>query len=896
MADPPPEALFVPPTLFDGFAVEGPLGRGGMGHVYLGRDVALDRSVALKFVASREGSTTALERFRREARAIARLSHQNVVSIFRIGEVSGHPYIAYEFVSGKSLDRTAMPLPWQIVLRIAVGVSRGLEAVHRAGILHRDVKPANIILSDAGEIKLIDFGLASLVANADDPPEPAPSAAKMVPPVARTVDDLHLTSPGTVLGTPAYIAPEIWCGEAASSRSDVFALGMTLYQMLTGELPHAALPFEELFRFILLRDMPTLRARRPDVPESLVAIIERCLKKDPLERFADGTELREILETTERIFLPAGGSALQALVLEPNHVAVASSFTRVRSTSSAFARTIYDRLFSRAPALRELFPSDMSAQEKKLLHMIDVAIDALSNPNSLDDVLADLGRRHVHYGARVEHFAPLWAALIEALEHHEGEAWTPELASAWKHALALLEERMRRGMAVEKPTLVSSAKNVLRASPPLFGVRPSSPTPTDWRPPRTQYARSGPIDIAYQSFGDGNVDLVLLMGWLSHLELNWGHTSLMSFLEALGRFARVVVYDKRGTGLSVRTPETATVDDHIDDLLLVCDEAGLANPVLFGAGDGGSMAVLAAALHPDRFSDLVLYGATPKMTATEEFAGGLSDEAFASIEAQIRSRWGEAILLDTHAPSMADDSEFHDWLALYMRMSASPQLAWSMMSQSARRDLRPVLPHVSASALVMHRAGDRAVPIAGGRYLAEHLPGATFVELKGDDHLVWVGDTEELLRSVRGFVSRARKDTALTPPLRLVAAYRGPASVERAAAELAAMLGGASLGDVDGVRAFSFSRGRGAAVFLQRLAVIARGASVELTCGLDALPLKPGDEAAAVRAATSLVDIASPDRAPLSALAVSLLSDADPGLSRSNESATLELVANASAA
>jgi eukaryotic-like serine/threonine-protein kinase len=459
--------LFVPPPAFDGFHVERPLGRGGMGHVYLGRDTDLDRPVALKFVSThiaRPGDSArpmdptkpdegpkVLERFRREARAIARLTHPNVVGIYRIGEVSGQPYIAYELVTGKSLDRSVLPLPWQLVLRIAVGVGRGLDAVHRAGILHRDLKPANVVVSDTGEVKLIDFGLASL----DD--EPSASLPKPAgPPGNKLKRTTNLTHPGAVLGTPTYIAPELWCGEAASPQSDVFAFGMTMFELLVGPLPHAGLPYDELARFLLEGDLPLLRERRPEMPDSFASVIDRCLRKDPVERFRSGSELREMLDTLERIFIRAGDAALEMLV-NPDHVAVASSFVRVKKHRTAFVHAIYERLFARAPAIRELFPADMVEQEKKLLHMLNIAIDALSAPEQLDAVLADLGRRHIRYGARVEHFEPLWASLLDALRELEQDAWSADLEEAWRRALAVLEASMRRGMEIERPTMTSGA-------------------------------------------------------------------------------------------------------------------------------------------------------------------------------------------------------------------------------------------------------------------------------------------------------------------------------------------------------------------------------------------------------------------------------------------------------
>src|ERR1043166_5458226 len=152
-----PATAWVPPPRFEEFAVVRPLGRGGMGHVYLARDLSLERPVALKFIAG-EGTESSRRRFLLEARALARLGHPNVVSVFRVGDLSGRPYIAYEFVPGRSLAQLERPVPWPMALRIATGLARGLAEAHRAGILHRDLKPANAVLSDAGAVKLIDFG------------------------------------------------------------------------------------------------------------------------------------------------------------------------------------------------------------------------------------------------------------------------------------------------------------------------------------------------------------------------------------------------------------------------------------------------------------------------------------------------------------------------------------------------------------------------------------------------------------------------------------------------------------------------------------------------------------------------------------------------------------------
>jgi serine/threonine protein kinase len=348
-------ASFRPPASFDDFVVERALGSGGMGHVYLGRDVALDRPVALKFIASVDPSPAARSRFLVEARSIARLSHPNVVSVYRVGEVEGRPYIAYEFVSGESLADLQKPMAWATALRLAVGVARGLDAAHRAGILHRDIKPGNAMVSERGEIKLLDFGLAKLAEGA--PPSPAPVGDASIadahgstervrfPPAllrgGETRGDRGLTRPGTLMGTPAYLAPELWLGEAASPRSDVFALGLVVYELLVGKLPHADLENEAMAFAVIDGTLPELRTTCPEVPASFAAIVDRCLRRDPAERFASATELAQALEEIQTVFLPASG--VTAVQVEPQRYAVAQSLARLSSQMRTLTSKLYER-------------------------------------------------------------------------------------------------------------------------------------------------------------------------------------------------------------------------------------------------------------------------------------------------------------------------------------------------------------------------------------------------------------------------------------------------------------------------------------------------------------------------------------------------------------------------
>jgi formylglycine-generating enzyme required for sulfatase activity len=272
----PPELLleapadWTPPVAFDEFRMIQPIGRGSMGAVYLARDLQLDRQVAVKFIATASPDALARRHFQNEARAIARLQHPNVVTVFRVGEVQGLPYIVSEYLVGQSLDEISGPLPWRRVLSLGIGLARGLAAAHRQGVLHRDLKPANVFLTSSDEVKLLDFGLAEL-SNAGDA---AGSRGANV-----------------VAGTPLYMGPELFLGAAATPQSDLYSLGLVLHQMCTGQVPRARpglgiLPLSE---------------SAPGIDLDFASIVDRCLRVEPSERFASADALRAELE---RLHIP----------------------------------------------------------------------------------------------------------------------------------------------------------------------------------------------------------------------------------------------------------------------------------------------------------------------------------------------------------------------------------------------------------------------------------------------------------------------------------------------------------------------------------------------------------------------------------------------------------------
>lgn len=293
------EVSWEPPAQIDEYRLLHPIGQGQMGQVYEAHDEQLDRRVALKLLRRKsDPDSPSRERLRLEARAIARLDHPSVVRVFRSGVFDGQPYIVSEFVVGQSLDRIVKPLPWQEVRRIGLGLAKGLDAAHQAGVLHRDIKPANAMLADNGAVKLLDFGLAKLMSPLHGETGPQPLAALPADALA------SLTRTGGLVGTPRYMAPEVWRGESATPLSDIYSLGCVLYEMGTGRFPFPETALNEL-RVAVLTNAPTsLMELVPSFEPSLAALVMRCLERDPTQRPRNTGELclaLERIQTDEKL-------------------------------------------------------------------------------------------------------------------------------------------------------------------------------------------------------------------------------------------------------------------------------------------------------------------------------------------------------------------------------------------------------------------------------------------------------------------------------------------------------------------------------------------------------------------------------------------------------------------
>jgi class 3 adenylate cyclase len=272
--------------------------------------------------------------------------------------------------------------------------------------------------------------------------------------------------------------------------------------------------------------------------------------------------------------------------------------------------------------------------------------------------------------------------------------------------------------------------------------------------PATEYARSGDVNIAYQVFGAGEVDLVLVPGWVTHLEFGWQGPWYEAYLERLARFARVILFDKRGTGMSDRVA-VGSLEDRMDDIRAVMDAVESRQAVLYAISEGGPLALLFAASHSDRVSALVVYGSFARMTAAPDYSIGVPSEQWREQTRFTEANW-PVVRLDLWAPSLADNAAFQQWVAALRRHGASPGAARSLMQVIGDIDVRPALPVIDAPALVLHRRGDRTVPIEMGRVIADGLPNARWVELEGGDHFPWVGDVEALVGEIEQFATGRR--------------------------------------------------------------------------------------------------------------------------------------------
>ncbi len=317
----------------------------------------------------------------------------------------------------------------------------------------------------------------------------------------------------------------------------------------------------------------------------------------------------------------------------------------------------------------------------------------------------------------------------------------------------------RRGYRFVAAVTTSPVPPLGTPAPPEIVHAPSvGPAGTVVSVPQTHYAHSGDVSIAYQVLGQGPIDLVFVMGWVSHLDYFWQEPSFARFLRRLASFSRLILFDKRGTGLSDRVSELPTLEQRMDDVRAVLEAVGSQRAALLGVSEGGPLCSLFATTYPDRTLALVMIGTYAKRLWAPDYPWAPTRAERERFFDEIRQHWGGPVGIEARAPSRADDSVFRDWWATYLRMGASPGAALTLTRMNAEIDIRHVLPAVRVPTLVVHRTDDRCLKVEEGRYVASCIPGATFVELPGVDHLPFVGDQDGMLDVIEGFLNRPYHD------------------------------------------------------------------------------------------------------------------------------------------
>jgi class 3 adenylate cyclase len=277
--------------------------------------------------------------------------------------------------------------------------------------------------------------------------------------------------------------------------------------------------------------------------------------------------------------------------------------------------------------------------------------------------------------------------------------------------------------------------------------------------PETHYAKNGDVNIAYQVIGDGPIDLMFAAGWVSNVEVMWEDPGLARFLNRLASFSRLITYDKRGVGLSDPVPERdlANPDARMSDMMAVLDAAESRRAVIFGHSEGGSTAIRFAHTHRERTDKIILACAYAKRIRSDDYPWAPTMEERIAEADSFEANWAAPqVIADYYAPSRAGDQAFIAWLGRYLRLSASPKAAAALDTGSSYIDVTAMLPDLQIPTLCLYRADDPDVKIEEGRYIASRIPGAKFVELPGNDHFFWAGDSEAMLQEIEEFVTGQR--------------------------------------------------------------------------------------------------------------------------------------------
>jgi class 3 adenylate cyclase len=273
--------------------------------------------------------------------------------------------------------------------------------------------------------------------------------------------------------------------------------------------------------------------------------------------------------------------------------------------------------------------------------------------------------------------------------------------------------------------------------------------------PSTHYVKSDDVHIAYQVIGEGSFDLLFVPGFVSNIETIWQSPEQSAFFRRLASFSRLILFDKRGTGMSDRSSQIFTLEQRMHDVQAILDAVGSKRAALFGISEGGPMSLLYTATYPDRTSALVLYGSYAKRSWAPDYPFGWKDEQWQTVLDDIEYHWGspQSLNIAMRAPSIAGDPRTAEHIASYYRAAASPGAAGAILRMNREIDVRIVLPATRVPTLILHRTAEHVIDVGHARYMAQHIPGAKLIELAGEDHQPWLGDRDTVLNEVEKFLT-----------------------------------------------------------------------------------------------------------------------------------------------
>jgi DNA-binding SARP family transcriptional activator/pimeloyl-ACP methyl ester carboxylesterase len=376
--------------------------------------------------------------------------------------------------------------------------------------------------------------------------------------------------------------------------------------------------------------------------------------------------------------------------------------------------------------------------------------------------LIDTYQKQRDYDRAIQHGRRLFS--LDSLNEHAHRILMRLYATSDQHSAAIRQYAECKRI-LKQELGVSPQPETTRLYETIRHHRQIDMIPSVTTRPQVKYIPSGDIHIAYQVLGEGPIDIIFIGGFVSHLDLMWEEPSLVAFFHNLASFSRLILFDKRGVGLSDRVGYPPTLEDTMDDILAVMRGAESEHAVLFGWLEGGPTSLLLTATYPERVSGLILYGTYAKGYRASDYPWMMRWDQYDIWLERITKNWGEPLNLERYTPSRADDPQLREWWARLLRMASSPGGMKAILEVMRDIDVRDILPAISTPTLVLHRKDDMAIRVGAGRHLASQIPGARYVELEGNDHWPFIGDTQSILIEIQNFIQNL---AAPLPPERML--------------------------------------------------------------------------------------------------------------------------------